>query len=66
MMAKKNRKEIHPRARVLTGLAADGRLRRLELADQAYSHASELLGKRRSFPLLNSHGYSMRAMAEIG
>ena len=43
-----------------TGLAASyDRLRRFELADQAYSHAFKLLGKRRSFQLLNNHGYSM-------
>ena len=43
-----------------TGLAASyDRLRRFDLADQAYSHAFKLVGKHRSFQLLNNHGYSM-------
>jgi Flp pilus assembly protein TadD len=42
-----------------TGLAASyDRLRRFDLADQAYSHAFKLRG-RPSIQLLNNHGYSM-------
>jgi Flp pilus assembly protein TadD len=42
-----------------TGLAASyDRLRRFDLADQAYSHAFKLRGKP-SFQLLNNRGYSM-------
>jgi Flp pilus assembly protein TadD len=42
-----------------TGLAASyDRLRRFDLADQAYSHAFKLKG-RPSFQLLNNRGYSM-------
>ena len=41
-----------------TGLAASyDRLRRFELADQAYSHAFKL--KKPGIQLLNNHGYSM-------